>query len=115
MCGIVGYVGTSEAVPILLKGLRHLEYRGYDSAGVALLHAGEVEVTRSTDRLAGLETKLRNLHAPAQEPRRQECGRSQRDLRKLHDHSGRAPGSRSSAAQRNGHRVLPHAGFASQG
>jgi glutamine---fructose-6-phosphate transaminase (isomerizing) len=65
MCGIVGYVGTSEAVPILLKGLRHLEYRGYDSAGVALLHAGEVEVTRSTDRLAGLETKLRKLNGHA--------------------------------------------------
>jgi len=65
MCGIVGYVGRNEAVPILLDGLRRLEYRGYDSAGVALMHAGELEVTRSTDRLAGLETKLRKLNGHA--------------------------------------------------
>jgi len=37
MCGIVGYIGTEEAAPILLEGLRRLEYRGYDSAGLAVL------------------------------------------------------------------------------
>jgi glucosamine--fructose-6-phosphate aminotransferase (isomerizing) len=66
MCGIVGYLGGKEAVPILLGGLRQLEYRGYDSAGVALLHpSGSVEVTRTTDRLAGLETKLNRLNGHA--------------------------------------------------
>jgi glucosamine--fructose-6-phosphate aminotransferase (isomerizing) len=39
MCGIIGYVGKKSASPILLEGLRRLEYRGYDSAGVAVLHA----------------------------------------------------------------------------
>ena len=41
MCGIVAYIGTKEAYPILIKGLKRLEYRGYDSAGVALLENGE--------------------------------------------------------------------------
>jgi glucosamine--fructose-6-phosphate aminotransferase (isomerizing) len=62
MCGIVGYVGAKSASPILLDGLRRLEYRGYDSAGVALHVTGNVEVTRSTGRLVGLETKLRRLN-----------------------------------------------------
>ncbi|HEX2878963.1 MAG TPA: glutamine--fructose-6-phosphate transaminase (isomerizing) [Polyangiaceae bacterium] len=62
MCGIVGYVGTQSASPILLDGLRRLEYRGYDSAGVALHVTGNVEVTRSTGRLVGLESKLRALN-----------------------------------------------------
>lgn len=62
MCGIVGYVGTQSASPILLDGLRRLEYRGYDSAGVALHVTGNVEVTRSTGRLVGLESKLRKLN-----------------------------------------------------
>src|SRR5437762_4831486 len=67
MCGIVGYVGGSEAVPILLDGLRRLEYRGYDSAGVALVQAGaaEVDVIRSIDRLAGLESKIKKLNGYA--------------------------------------------------
>ena len=44
MCGIIGYIGKKAASPILLEGLRRLEYRGYDSAGVAVLHDGSLFV-----------------------------------------------------------------------
>ncbi len=60
MCGIVGYVGDEEAQPILLSGLRRLEYRGYDSAGVAVLNRKkEMNLTKSAGRLANLEKKLK--------------------------------------------------------
>ena len=57
MCGIVGYVGPDEALPILIEGLRRLEYRGYDSAGVAVLGDGLV-VTKRAGKLAELEAAL---------------------------------------------------------
>src|SRR5450432_1427440 len=54
MCGIVGYVGRAEAAPILLDGLRRLEYRGYDSAGVAIVDGAHVETRKCAGRIAGL-------------------------------------------------------------
>jgi glucosamine--fructose-6-phosphate aminotransferase (isomerizing) len=57
MCGIVGYVGPDEALPIVLEGLRRLEYRGYDSAGVAVLD-GELAVVKRAGKLAELESAL---------------------------------------------------------
>ncbi len=59
MCGIVGYIGPKEATPILLDGLRRLEYRGYDSAGVATLDGGKVQIRRAQGKLSNLELVLR--------------------------------------------------------
>ena len=58
MCGIVGYIGKSDAAPILLDGLRRLEYRGYDSAGVATIENGAVEVRKCVGRIANLTSLL---------------------------------------------------------
>ena len=60
MCGIIGYVGRESAAPILLSGLRRLEYRGYDSAGVAIQHNGDLEIRRSVGKLTNLEANLAN-------------------------------------------------------
>jgi glutamine---fructose-6-phosphate transaminase (isomerizing) len=54
MCGIFGYIGRSEASPIIIDGLRRLEYRGYDSAGVATLSNGEMELRKCAGRITSL-------------------------------------------------------------
>jgi glutamine---fructose-6-phosphate transaminase (isomerizing) len=66
MCGIVGYIGTQAATEILLSGLEKLEYRGYDSAGIATIWEGEVHCVRAKGKLYNLRSKLEQLENPAQ-------------------------------------------------
>lgn len=58
MCGIFGYIGTKEAVPFILEGLKKLEYRGYDSAGIATLHKGSVFISKCAGKIADIATLL---------------------------------------------------------
>ena len=60
MCGIIGYIGPKDVVPVLIEGLRRLEYRGYDSAGVAVVRSGIVDLRRSAGKLANLEQVIVN-------------------------------------------------------
>ena len=64
MCGIVGYVGTNQACGILVDGLKKLEYRGYDSAGIAVLHNGHAEVRKILGRVGSLEALLSSAAVP---------------------------------------------------
>ena len=66
MCGIVGYVGDHEAVPILIGGLAKLEYRGYDSAGVAVLQGHKIEIRRTVGKLSNLQKSLKEKRAQKQ-------------------------------------------------
>ncbi len=62
MCGIVGYTGPRQAYPVILKGLKRLEYRGYDSAGIALVNSDGLNVYKKKGKVAVLEEEMENLH-----------------------------------------------------
>src|SRR5690625_2740516 len=59
MCGIIGYIGNKQASDVLIKGLQRMEYRGYDSAGVAMLN-GELAITKGMGKVARLKEQLKN-------------------------------------------------------
>ncbi|MBZ5535454.1 MAG: glutamine--fructose-6-phosphate transaminase (isomerizing) [Acidobacteriia bacterium] len=59
MCGIVGYLGKKRVVPVILDGLKRLEYRGYDSAGIAVVNEGHLEIRRTSGKLRNLEEAIR--------------------------------------------------------
>ena len=67
MCGIVGYTGPREAYPVIIKGLKRLEYRGYDSTGVALHDSHHLKVYKKKGKVAELEEAIvgQSLHANA--------------------------------------------------
>ena len=65
MCGIVGYVGSKQAEAVVVEGLRRLEYRGYDSAGIALVHDGELVWDKRAGKLANLDKALAEDALPA--------------------------------------------------
>lgn len=67
MCGIVGYIGRREAWPIIIKGLQRLEYRGYDSAGAALLHNGDLKVIKKKGKVADLTAAASSWDVTAQQ------------------------------------------------
>ena len=60
MCGIVGYIGEKDALPILMDGIKKLEYRGYDSAGLAILSENGVRTAKAVGRVANLEAKIKD-------------------------------------------------------
>ncbi|MCD7779714.1 MAG: glutamine--fructose-6-phosphate transaminase (isomerizing) [Candidatus Gastranaerophilales bacterium] len=68
MCGIVGYIGKRDVVSVLLKGLTNLEYRGYDSAGMALQDCGEIKIYKTLGKLVNLKNELENKKSELKHP-----------------------------------------------
>ena len=58
MCGIVAYIGQQQASPIIIKGLKRLEYRGYDSTGISLYNGAELQTIKTKGKVSDLEAKL---------------------------------------------------------
>ena len=74
MCGIVGYIGSREVSSVLIDGLKRLEYRGYDSCGVAIMDDGKPNVTRSVGRIGKLEEKILEENAANHSNGSVKCG-----------------------------------------
>ena len=68
MCGIVGYIGNSDVVEILVNGLNTLKYRGYDSAGVALFDENKIKVYKAVGKLENLKDKLSTVKSEIKNP-----------------------------------------------
>ena len=64
MCGIIGYVGKRDAAPILFKGLKRLEYRGYDSAGIATVHENKLFIKKAAGKIDEINQKMNFLDLP---------------------------------------------------
>ena len=64
MCGIIGYIGGDNAVPILIEGLKRLEYRGYDSAGIAVIHDAQLAIRKAVGKLKNLEDVVEMIRLP---------------------------------------------------
>ncbi|MGK0427378.1 MAG: glucosamine--fructose-6-phosphate aminotransferase (isomerizing), partial [Ulvibacter sp.] len=64
MCGIVGYIGKREAYPIIINGLKRLEYRGYDSAGIALFDGSEIQLCKTKGKVVDLEARVASEVSP---------------------------------------------------
>ena len=58
MCGIIGYIGEQHPKEVLINGLKNLEYRGYDSAGIALKNSDEIQIIKSLGKISNLEEKI---------------------------------------------------------
>ena len=89
MCGIVGYIGTEQAAPIILDGLSKLEYRGYDSAGMAIFDGEKINTRKAVGRLKVLELSLihiseRYQFSSAYEQCGNHCRGTQRHYRELY-------------------------------
>lgn len=65
MCGITGYIGSKEAYPIIINGLKRLEYRGYDSAGIVLIENGNFELRKTKGKVSDLEERCTDLNSKA--------------------------------------------------
>ncbi len=90
MCGIVGYIGDRDSTPIILNGLKRLEYRGYDSAGVAVLDNGSIEIRRDAGKLSHLEALVNDtpLHGKIGIGHTRWATHGEPNIRNAHPHIG---------------------------
>ncbi|HET6789445.1 MAG TPA: glutamine--fructose-6-phosphate aminotransferase, partial [Aquabacterium sp.] len=112
MCGIVGAVGSRDITPVLVEGLKRLEYRGYDSCGVAVLRDGQLQRARSTSRVAELQAQIRDedLSATLGIAHTRWATHGAPAVHNAHPHFSHGPGA-GAAAARPGRVALVHNGI----